>query len=369
MPTDRRPSHVRRLGVATATALAVATAIGTATVAAAGTAAAATTTRVSNTDITPACTTPSATGFCTELHGAGAAAVVDDGRANAGRGYLRLTTLASDDHATVYAEKFGGKKLADITDLAFETYIEQAAAGNGQAAPSINIPINPNKAGSTFTTLVWEPTYTGARVAAGQWQRWAPSTSTGGWWATGAITATGAPNKYGFPSYSATFAQVKAALPDATVFAVAVNQGSGSIWLIAGVDQFRVNGTTYDFENPPPAADLGVAITAPATAKPGSTVTAKVTATDPGRSPARDVSTTLLVTGARVVGAQGGFGIGGVATFRTPTLAVGGSVTYTVTLAVDKAARAPITLLATTRSALPDPNPANNVTRATVPVR
>ncbi len=366
MPTDRRPSHFRRLGATAVMTLAVAAGL----LAASGTATAAPTTRVSNADIAPVCPATT-TGFCTELHNAGAAAVVDDKRANVGRGYLRLTTLATDDHATVFAERFGGMRLADITDLAFETFVEQAASGNGQAAPSINIPIMPNKAdvNSTFTTLVWEPTYTGAQVLTNTWQQWTPSSSNGGWWATGAITATGTPNKYGFPTYTATFAQVKAALPNATVYAVAVNQGSGVTGLVAGVDRLRVNDTTFDFENPAPTADLGTRITVPPSATPGSTITAKVTVTNAGRSPARDLSTALIVSGGvHVVAAPGGVGIGGIAAFRTPTLAVGASVTYEATLAVDKTARGSLSLLAAAHSAVPDPKPVDNLARTTVAV-
>jgi hypothetical protein len=220
VPTDRRPSHFRRLCAAAGLALVVATAL----VGAAGTADAAPAKRVTNADVAPVCPATT-TGFCTELHGAGAATVVDDKRANAGRGYLRLSTLAAPDHATVFAERFGGMRLADITDLAFETYVEQASAGNGQAAPAINIPIVPHKTGvkSDFTTLVWEPTYTGATITPNTWQHWTPSTAAGGWWATGTITATGTDNIYGFPTYTATFAQAKAALPQARV------PGSGCI--------------------------------------------------------------------------------------------------------------------------------------------
>ena len=365
MPIDRPPSILRRLGAVAAMGLTVATAL----LAATGTAAAAPPARVSNADIAPVCPAPSPTGFCTELAGAGTAAVVDDRRADGGGGYLRLTTRATTDHATVFAQRFGGMRLADINDLAFATFIERSAMGNDQAAPSINIPIRPNKAGAgPFTTLVWEPTYSGARVTSNRWQQWTPSTAGGGWWATGAITATGTPNTYGFPSYTATFAQVKAALPNAVVYAVGVNQGSGVAGLVAGVDQLRVNGTTYDFENAAPTADLGVGITAPPTV-PGSTVTATVTVTNAGRSPARDVSTALVVSGGgRVVRAPGGVTFGQITAFRTPVLGVGASATYVVTLAVDKAPRWPLTLFAGTHSAVQDPKPANNSARATVPV-
>lgn len=368
MPTDRRPSCVRRAATAAALTLAVATGL----VAGSGLAAAAPpTTRVTNADLGPAsdnCNTATPTGYCTELHVGGTAAVVDDKRANLGHGYLRLSTPGASDHATVFAQKqFGGKKLADLDNLAFETLIEQAGT-NPQVAPSINIQINPNKADSKFTSLVWEPIYAGTPVVTGTWQTWTPSTSPGGWWATGAPSAGGTPNKYGFNSYTAKFAQVKAALPDATIYQIGVNQGTGSPGLIAGVDQLRLNDTTYDFDNGPPSADLSIALSTRGTARPGSQITVTITVTNAGRSPASKIDTSIVFPrGLRVLTAQGGLGIGSVATFRTPELGAGKPVALVVTLAVDATARGSLTMFAATHSAVIDPNAANNVATATVP--
>ena len=262
-------------------------------------------------------------------------------------------------------------RLGDITDLAFETFVEQASAGGGQAAPSINIPIVPNKMGvtSTFTTLVWEPTYTGAAITPNTWQHWTPSTAAGGWWATGSVTPTGTPNVYGFATYTATFAQVKAALPLATVYAVGVNQGSGVTGLVAGVDQLRVNDTTYDFDNPLPTADLGVQINAPTSATPGTSFQATVRVNNAGTAPARSINTALMLgSGVRVTNAQGGIGLGGVAAYRTPELAAGSSVDFVVTLAVDAGARKPLMLFAATHSLVPDLNAQNNAAQVRVPL-
>lgn len=219
----------------------------------AGTAAAADGVRVSDDQI-PACgATVSPTGYCTAVRNAGTAAVVDDARARTGRGYLRLDTPGGGDKVTVYAQAFTGRKLSEITDLEYQTLVEQV--GGPQQAPALNIPVNPMKDGSTFTTLVFEPVYTGTDpVRTGAWQTW-PASSTpagsGGWWASGTVTSTGTPNRYGFDTYTADFAAVKAALPDAVIVGgIAVNQGSGNPGLRSGVDNLRINGTTVDFDNP-----------------------------------------------------------------------------------------------------------------------
>jgi hypothetical protein len=316
------------------------------------------------------CNTATPTGYCTELHGGGTAAIVDDRRANLGRGYLRFSTLAAADHATVFAQRqFGNKRLADLNTVAFETLIEQAGTVDPKIAPSINIQINPNKAGSSFTTLVWEPIYGGSPVVAGSWQTWTPSASPSGWWATGAVTTTGTANKYGFNTYTATFAEVKAALPDATIYQIGVNQGTGSTGLVAGVDRLRLNNTTYDFDNGPPAADLAMTIAAPTTARRGSTFTVTVTVTNGGRSDTRDVNTALVFSpGLRVVSAPGGFGFTSLAAYRTGQLPAGQSKTFVITVAVDARARGPLTVFGSTKSAVPDPNRLNNRAGASIAV-
>jgi Domain of unknown function DUF11 len=374
VPTDRRPSFVRR--AATVAALTVTVASGLLT--GSGLAAAAPpTTRVTNADLGTAatdCNFAGPTGYCTELNGGGTAAVVDDSRANLGRGYLRLSTPSSSAHATVFAQQqFAGKKLSDLTTVAFESFIEHVGTANAQIAPSINIQINPHKTGNTsiFTTLVWEPINAHLPVVAGTWQQWTPSATPnpGGWWATGTTSDVGPTNRYGFTNYTATFAQIKTALPDATIYQVGVNQGSGSTGLIAGVDQLRLNNTTYDFDNGPLVADLGLAIAAPATAQRGTTITVTVTVTNRGRLDTRNVDTAVVFSpGLRVVSAPGGFGFGSVAAYRTGQLGTGAPVSYVITLAVDAKARGSLTAFGSVHSPVPDPYTLNNVAGASIAV-
>ena len=265
----------------------------------------------------------------------------------------------------MFAQRIGGTRLADVGDLAFDTFVERPAFGNDQAAPGISIPIRSNRVRGGFATLTWEPRNSGVRVAPYQWQRWTPSTAGGGWSVSGAVGLPGMPNRFGLRGFTATFAQVKAAFPDAVVNAVGVSQGSGAAGLVGGVDQLRVNGTTFDFENVGQSADLGVSVWAPQAA-PGATVTAKITVTNAGRSPARDVSTALAVSGGGQVSTRDGVVFGQLTAFRTATLGVGQSVTYAVRLTVDRVPRGPLVLLASTRSSVPDPRPGNNTARTTV---
>ncbi len=308
----------------------------------AGTATAADGVRVGNDQI-PACgATVSPTGYCTAVRNAGTAAVVDDARARTGRGYLRLDTPGGNDKVTVYAQAFNGRKLSEITDLEYQTLVEQV--GGPQQAPALNIPVNPMKDGSTFTTLVFEPVYTGTNpVQTGAWQTW-PASSTpagsGGWWASGTITSTGTPNRYGFDTYTADFAAVKAALPDAVIVGgIAVNQGSGNPGLRSGVDNLRINGTTVDFDNPVVPTALAAtggngqsAQVRTAFAQPLS-----ATLTGAGNAPVAGQDVTFTVTGGSAAFPGGATatattGADGVAT--SPALSAGdtaGPVTVTAT--------------------------------------
>lgn len=308
----------------------------------AGTAAAADGVRVSDDQI-PACgATVSPTGYCTAVRNAGTAAVVDDARARTGRGYLRLDTPGGGDKVTVYAQAFTGRKLSEITDLEYQTLVEQV--GGPQQAPALNIPVNPMKDGSTFTTLVFEPVYTGTDpVRTGAWQTW-PASSTpagsGGWWASGTVTSTGTPNRYGFDTYTADFAAVKAALPDAVIVGgIAVNQGSGNPGLRSGVDNLRINGTTVDFDNPVVPTALA------ATGGNGQSTQVRTafaqplsaTLTGAGNAPVAGQDVTFTVTGGSAafpggVTATAATGADGVAT--SPALSAGdtaGPVTVTAT--------------------------------------
>lgn len=305
----------------------------------AGTAAAADGVRVGNDQI-PACgATVSPTGYCTAVRGAGTAAVVDDARARTGRGYLRLDTPGGGDKVTVYAQAFNGRKLSEITDLEYQTLVEQG--NDSRQVPALNIPVNPNKAGSTFTTLVFEPVYTATTpLQDGTWQTWPASSTGGGWWASGTDPVTGVPNKYGFDSYTADFAAVKAALPDAVVIGgIAVNQGSGNPGLRSGVDNLRINGTTVDFDNPVVPTALAAtggngqsAQVRTAFAQPLS-----ATLTGAGNAPVAGQDVTFTVTGGSAAfpggaSATATTGADGVAT--SPALSAGdtaGPVTVTAT--------------------------------------
>lgn len=297
------------------------------------------------------CVASSPTGYCTFTRGGGTAKVVDDQRAKAGTGYLRLDTPGTagvSDKAYVFAQAFAGKKLSEITDLEYETYIEQVGTSNDKQAPAINIPILPNKNDASgtplkFTTLVFEPLYTSATVTPGTWQRWSPSTTpsgSGGWWTSNSVTGPGTPNDYGFNTYTASFADVKAALPDAVIGAgIGPNQGGGNDGLRAGVDLLKVNDTTIDFDNPVVPTAIAATSGDKQTAEVGTPFAQPLAATVRGAgnapAPSQDVTFTVTAGSATFAGsttAKATTDDEGVAT--SPVLTAGGTagpVTVTAT--------------------------------------
>lgn len=462
--------HLRRTTRA-GTAVAVAAVVVAGLALGAGTASAATTVRVSDADIS-LCSARTTT-LCEFNRDGGTATVVEDARADTGTGYLRLDTQGGNAKATVSTTAFAGRKLSEITALEYRTFIEQVGTSNGQQAPALNVEIT---GAQGFTTLVWEPLYTGTAVTPGTWQQWSPSSSAGGWWASRDVTATGTANKFGFPTYTATFADVKAAQGDAVVGLVGVNQGGGNPGLTAGVDRFTVNDTTYDFDNPvtptalaatdgggqstpvtkpfarpltatvtgaggapvpnapvtftvtsgsaafgtsatasattgangaavspvltagatagpvvvtatsgtltaayaltvtpapvvgPARADVSVAITAPSSVRQGGTFTATLTVRNAGPATATTVASGITVPRGLRITAGGGGAVardGRAVGFLAPSIASGATVTYTVTVAVDRGVRGAQTLAAAgTSLRVADPNLRNNVATA-----
>ncbi|SDH13798.1 hypothetical protein [Pseudonocardia oroxyli] len=297
---------------------------------------------VSDADLRP-CASPTSVPLCSVTSGGGTAAVVDGATAQSGDGYLRLSTPGAGDKA--YIREVPGLPLGRLGDLAYSTFVEKAVEGRPNLAPSFNLEVTSSKTSPKdglpmgFTSLAWEPIYQPATVTPGTWQTWTPSTQKG-WWASKDVTATGTENRFGFTTYTATFADVVAALgADATVYYVEINQGSGAGGLQSGVDLFRYGGKTYDFENPATASAITASAGNNQSAAAGQPFPTALAATVTGRS--RPVPGTPVVF--RVTAGSASFpggsptasattGATGVAT--APTLTAGptpGPVTITAT--------------------------------------
>ncbi len=217
-----------------------------------------TTTYVVPSDLSPVaapctCLDPLPTDFCGFTRGTGTAVIAAGAPdAASGTAHLVLGTPDGNAKASVLSYEFAGQPLADIDTLGYRSYVAQAGTSNPKQAPALNIEIDRNGGdlqSGDHAVLVWEPLYVeGEPTNAGAWLDRSPSTSAGGWWSPANGTTTGTAGALGFPTYTATWAQVQDALDEATVLGIGVNQGGGNPGLVGQVDLLRINGTTYDFE-------------------------------------------------------------------------------------------------------------------------
>ena len=216
-----------------------------------------TTSYVVPSDLTPVaspgtCPNPMPTDFCGFTRGTGTAGIAA-GAPDATSGTDHLVVSTPDGNAKAYAlsYEFAGKPLSDIDTLGYRSYVAQINPEEPRQAPALNIEIDRN--GGTlqsgdYAVLVWEPVYTSESTDAQRWITRSPSTSDGGWWSPANRSTPQVPQPLGFPQEKATWSQVQAVLPEATVLGIGVNQGGGNPGLVGQVDLLQVNGTVYDFE-------------------------------------------------------------------------------------------------------------------------
>ena len=186
---------------------------------------------------------PNPKNWCTQTRDGGVINIAPSVAPKSGPGSLYISTPGGNDKAYTLNSTLAGQPLSSLSTLAYESSVITPGTANAQQAPALNIAIDSNgSAPGGFATLVWEPTYSGATVTPGVWQSWAPSASSG-WWSPANFTGG-----LGFTQFGATFAQVKAALPAATIYAIGINQGGGNPGLSSNVDLLTVNNTVYNFE-------------------------------------------------------------------------------------------------------------------------
>jgi len=234
----------------------------------AGTAAAATAT-LTQSDIAGPCT--AAAGFCTDTSGSSGTATNGTAviKGTAGSGYLELSTPAAADAVQVFNLDQAGKNLNTLTALQYNSLVTTQATINPGVAPAFKIAVNPGKAANGvtkgFTTLVWEPVYSPTPSVPGVQKSFNPFTAASGWYATSSTL--------GVTPYTSSFANLVQDLPNATILAVGVGQGTGNAALVAQVNSLTINDTAYTFGNTPAASVKTYGVSGTAT-RSGGTSTA-----------------------------------------------------------------------------------------------
>jgi hypothetical protein len=156
-----------------------------------------------------------------------------------GVGSLGIRTASPNDKTAFGTEvDFQGKTLASISSVSFWEYTtgENRSKYAGNVA-SLAMEINPANGQQTYSTL----NYVVQDLPANVWTKVTADQKS--WYLTGAAgTATGC-NQTTY----CTLAEVKEALPDATLFTVAITKGRDYAFSGA-VDALQIGSTTYDFE-------------------------------------------------------------------------------------------------------------------------
>ena len=133
---------------------------------------------------------------------------------------------------------FQGKTLASISSVSFWEY---TTAENRARTPSnlasVAMEINPANGLQTYSTLNYIP----SADPAGAWTKITADQKQ--WYLTGAAGTASGCNQVTY----CTLGEVKTALPNATLYTVAITKGSDYAFSGA-VDALQINSTTYDFE-------------------------------------------------------------------------------------------------------------------------
>jgi hypothetical protein len=168
-----------------------------------------------------------------------------------GIGALNLRTGTGADKAAFGNEvDFTGHALSGVTKIGFSVFTTReniSRSSTSSNMPSIAIEVDPTGASGTepnFSTLVFIPNNTTGNA----WNTidaTDPSTGFqgGGWFYTGSAGTASNCNQTTF----CTFAQAKAAFPDAVIDSIAVTKGR-DFSFSGAVDALVVNAQTFDFE-------------------------------------------------------------------------------------------------------------------------
>ncbi|WP_448627678.1 hypothetical protein [Geodermatophilus sp. URMC 64] len=213
---------------------------------------------------TKVCST-TVSGWCTFTRASGTVRVVDGAADTPAGQHLELSTPTagtSDDKAFAFEYDNRGADLDGITTLSYSYLVTQLTADLTATpaavdwAPAMNVEIDPNGPGvdGGYAVLVFEPVYVDLykTPTTRTWTTQTPTASAGGWWVSGGGFQDALQQKQARAGYGhATWAEVRAFFPDATVLGIGVNQGGGNGGLTSQVDLLTVNDTTYDFGTAP----------------------------------------------------------------------------------------------------------------------
>jgi hypothetical protein len=158
-----------------------------------------------------------------------------------GTGSVQLST-PTGKKAAIADPAYDGLAIADLESLGYATYMQNGSI-TGVVVPAIKLPVLYDN--GTFTTLVFEPTYSeNSDVVANEWQTWDALSADARWWSSKAL-----PNDICAFDCFVSWDDILDAIPNAAITGgLLIETGSGTPDAVGNVDALEINGTTYDFE-------------------------------------------------------------------------------------------------------------------------
>jgi hypothetical protein len=166
--------------------------------------------------------------------------------AGGGVGSFHSQTTDGGSKVTLFNLDYVGKTLSGLEQISYYTYRN---TGSGDQLPALNIQLDSDGNGTIDAVLVYEPVYNNATqpVVSGAWQNW--DAYNGTWWTTSPINGMCAGATY---TCMQSLSTIIANNPDAVIYGIGINQGSGNPGLDAASDLLSItyDGVceTYDFE-------------------------------------------------------------------------------------------------------------------------
>lgn len=174
---------------------------------------------------------------------------VSDNTATAGTGVLRLQTIGGASRVGLYKDNNFNINLAGVQITYDSKQVSAADITNGNA--TIRLWIDTDGDNVMDDQLMYEPYYNGfnGNTMPG-WNTWTISNTQGEFWSNYGRTYSGITNTgAGGAGQMVTIAQVIAEKPTAKIIGISFSMGDGNADQVILVDNFVMNGVTYNFEN------------------------------------------------------------------------------------------------------------------------